>query len=294
MLELGAGADILRGLGWLYIGLIVVLVIASLWFPKRWWQKATGVLVVLMVFTGPAYLRNRERKEVVGEQKARYEKAKALFDEKCKTAGEKIYRTVEDVEGIFVMKPRTESLNYSQQFKLDDPYGYSGTGEGYLKLFVRGRPTVPARTGELINPANVVSYKFAEIADETGQSFYRYTTPMGKDESERISRNGGGTIPLEKVPVKARAARYGITWEDISTPEDREHWIAGSSLKIVDVNTNELMAERIGYMFDRALGDTSGGRSPWSAARDNACPPLNERTFYFFDRVIQPSRGATK
>ena len=67
MLELGPGADILRTLGWLYIGLIVVLVGASLWFPKRWWQKVVGVAVVLLVFTGPAYLRNRERAQIVDE-----------------------------------------------------------------------------------------------------------------------------------------------------------------------------------------------------------------------------------
>jgi hypothetical protein len=226
--------------------------------------------------------------------KRKYEAAKALFDERCKTAGEKVYRTVENVEGVFVMKHRTEELNYGHQYKLDDPYGYAGAGENYLKLFVRGRPTVPAKTGELIDPANVVSYKFVEVADEAGTGFYRYTTPMPRDESERITRNGGGVVPLVKVAITARTARYGITWDDVSTREDREHWIAGSSQKIVDLKTNEVIAERIGYMFDRALGDTSGGRSPWSAARDSACPPLNEKTFYFFDRVIQPTRGATK
>lgn len=92
MLELGVGADILRGIGWLYIGLLVVLVIAALWFPERWWQKLLGVIVVLLVFTGPAYLRNRERGQLVDERKARYKAAKVLFDERCKTAGEEIHR----------------------------------------------------------------------------------------------------------------------------------------------------------------------------------------------------------
>ncbi|MBK7022991.1 MAG: hypothetical protein IPH41_05590 [Sulfuritalea sp.] len=49
-------------------------------------------------------------------------------------------------------------------------------------------------------------------------------------------------------------------------------WIAGSSLKVIDLRTNEVMAERIGYMMDRGQGNTSGGRSPWLLAADNACP----------------------
>lgn len=30
------------------------------------------------------------------------------------------------------------------------------------------------------------------------------------------------------------SARYGVTWDEISTRVDRAHWIVGSSLKIID------------------------------------------------------------
>ena len=39
MLELGAGADIFHGLGWLYVGLITILVGASLWFAFLLWRE---------------------------------------------------------------------------------------------------------------------------------------------------------------------------------------------------------------------------------------------------------------
>ena len=283
---------LLAAVGWGYAALVAVTLVLVLWLVKSRIEKiivaciVLGLASILPIKGYQGYLQEKEQAEAF---KARYAKAKAMFDERCKTAGEKIYRTVEGVEGVFVMKQRTEDLNYSQQFKLDDPYGYAGNGENYLKLFVRGRPTIPAKTGELINPANVVTYKFVEVADEMGKGFYRYTTKMQKEESERLTRNGGGLVPLEKVSSLALTAQYGITWDDISTQTDREYWIAGSSQKIVDLKTKEVIAERIGYMFDGGLGNTSGGRSPWSAARDNACPTLNEKTFYFFDRVIKPS-----
>jgi hypothetical protein len=63
-----------------------------------------------------------------------------------------------------------------------------------------------------------------------------------------------------------------VTYDDISTREDREYWIAGGALKVIDLETNEVIAERIGYMMDRGQGDISGGRSPWPLAASHACP----------------------
>lgn len=73
--------------------------------------------------------------------------------------------------------------------------------------------------------------------------------------------------------------RYGVTFDDISTKEERDHWIAGSSLRIIDTNTNEVIAERIGYMVDFAQGATPGGRQPWTFAKKNvgwSCPAFQE------------------
>jgi hypothetical protein len=289
--------DLLQATGIAFIVLSLIGIALALWLPKKWWGKLLAVAAVAFLISIPVRQGKQEVKQQevkVDDFKVRYAKAKALFEKRCETAGEKIYKTVEGVEGVFILRPRTEELNYSDQFKLDDPYGYAGSGEDYLKLFVRGRTTVPAKTGEIIDPSKVVSYRFVEIFDETGKGFYRYTTTMSKEESERFTRNGGGVVPLGRTATQVRKAKYGITWADISTNEDRQSWIAGSSLKIIDLQTNDVIAERIGYMFDKGLGNTSGGRSPWSVARDNACPSLDEKTFYFFDRVIKPTGESSK
>jgi hypothetical protein len=289
--------DLLQAVGIGY-GLLAIIAFAiALIAPKAWWAKLLAVLGVGFVLSFPLRQGLEERRaqqEQVDLAKARYARAKALFDKRCETAGEKIYRTVEGVEGIFVMKPRTEDINFDQQFKLDDPYGYAGKGESYIRLFIRGRSTVPTKVGEIVPSEKIVSYKFVEVTNRGGNELYRYTTSMSKDDSERVTRNGGGLVPISKEMVPSRSARYGITWEDISTNEDRQSWIAGSSQKVIDMQTNEVIGELIGYMFDRGLGNMAGGRSPWSAARENACPPLNEKTFYFFDRVIKPAQEPKK
>jgi len=77
---------------------------------------------------------------------------------------------------------------------------------------------------------------------------------------------------LDRAPAKAAAPRYGVTYDDISTREEREYWIAGSSLKVIDLYTDEVIAERKGYMIDRSQGSLAGGRSPWLLAADEACP----------------------
>jgi hypothetical protein len=56
------------------------------------------------------------------------------FDHLCKTeAGEFIYKTVEHVEGLYMMRPRKEATDdeLSHLYALEDPYGHT-TDESYL------------------------------------------------------------------------------------------------------------------------------------------------------------------
>lgn len=209
------------------------------------------------------------------DPKARLARAEAMFQERCKTAGEKIYRTVEDVEGVFLMKIRPSGVNYDDQFALTDPYGNDSTGDTYIKTFFAGFYRIPE------NPSPTwrrrLGYQYVEAIDPADGKRYRYTGSVREVEERLSGLSGGGTVritkfALDKTPAQGSPPRYGITYDDISTREEREYWIAGSSLKVIDLQTNEVMAERIGYMVDRAQGNTSGGRSPWLWATSHACP----------------------
>jgi hypothetical protein len=238
----------------------------------QWLAPLLGLALLLGACTsGPRAAQPSERQA----------KAMAMWQERCKTAGEKIYKTVEGVEGI-------------------------STNDEYLMNFLRGYyhqryptlgPGFPPRVG----------FRYIEAQDPKDGQRYRYTGRLeqpwlaNKNYSEDYKR-----FVLDKTPATGSAPRYGVTYDDISTREEREYWIAGSSLKVIDLQTNEVIAERIGYMVDRAQGNQSGGRSPWLFAADNACPDFNRnrlrrvpgpgfsaqagQTIDFVEQVLKPSK----
>ena len=240
------------------------------------------------------------------DPKARLARAEAIFQERCKTAGEKIYRTAEDVEGVFLMKIRPSGVNYDDQFALTDPYGDDFGGDAYIRMFLRGSFFVSYGTGAPIPgaPAFPKGYSYVDAIDPADGRRYRYTGRI--DEPWRYDSSYSKSYKrfvLDRFSAPSPPPRYGVTYEDISTREEREYWIAGSSLKVIDLKTNEVIAERIGYMMDRGQGNTSGGRSPWLFAADHACPsfqrnPLRppghgaetqrRQTLYFAEKIIQP------
>ncbi len=234
-----------------------------------------------------------------------FSKAEILFKERCQSAGEKIYRTADKVDGIFLMKMRQTS-NYGRQFEMDDPYGHDSTGDEYINSFLVGRN----QNGFLTRKEDAArhGYLYVEALDPQEGKRYRYTGAVR--DVIRISSPliGGDGKPfkttafvLDKTPATGPQPRYGVTYDDISTPEDRDYWIAGSSLKVIDLKTNDVMAERIGYMMDRGQGSTAGGRSPWLLAARYACPefPMDGgrqtdqvgQTRNFVEKVLQPIQG---
>lgn len=223
------------------------------------------------------------------EAAARLAKAEAMFAERCKIAGDKIHRTGENVEGVLLMKVRPDKINYGDQFRMDDPYGRDLGGDGYIGTFVRGKyqaetigPSAPGSPPRL-------GYLWVEAVDPNDSQRYRYTGRM--DEPWKRDSNYSTSYKrfvLDKSPAPGPAPRYGVTYDDISTREEREYWIAGSSLKVIDLKTNEVMAERIGYMMDRGQGNDSGGRTPWLMAADHACQSFQRNPLL----PLPPGQGA--
>lgn len=87
---------------------IVFLVIAILSFWIIWraaWNKpiktAVTIFAGILFFGVPA-----ARIYAFIEHKLRFNAAKAIFDERCKTAGEKVYETAKDVRGIYLVNVR--------------------------------------------------------------------------------------------------------------------------------------------------------------------------------------------
>lgn len=291
-LDLTPFGGIVTGIGWLYWLLALGLLVLAIRRPTTILRKALWSLLVVLVFGLMPGMQLREN--YVANTKLRA--ATAHFEMRCKSAGEKIARTVEAVDGVVWMKWR-DKLNESKQFEFDDPYGQDCTGADCIEQLLR------ITKGLELDPdkkqRRLFGFEFVESADPQTQRLQRYTLGLYR-KGDRDPSYGVGDIRAELLPhpIERISARYGVTWDDISTREDREMWIAGGSLKVIDLQSNELVAERIGYMMDRGLGNKFNGRSPWRPVKRTLCPGSAEQRVYpntetlnFVSKVLQPSKA---
>lgn len=290
MIELGPGADLFRMVGGFFWLLVIGALLAALFVPKTRKKKIIALSIVISLFLAFPGRWAWDMKRQADAARERLDKAEAMFQEHCKRAGEKIYRTAENVEGILLMKIRPNEENFGEQFKMDDPYGAGMQGDWYIKQFFSSFYKAPEPPPSGWEPR--LGYQFVEVIDPQDGNRYRYTGRL--DQPWLRDKRYGEWVRdfvLDKIPSPGPAPRYGVTFDDISTREDREYWIAGSSLRIIDLETNEVVAERIGYMMDRGQGalGTGGTHPAWSRAMRHACPafPKNRDGRPFHDAQTQ-------
>jgi len=171
------------------------------------------------------------------------------FEHLCKTeAGEYIFKTVENVEGVFQMRPRAQpgeldydryaveeptGLGYSND--VDDSHGY-GVSEVYVQPMMG-------------------TYAFMERPNSgSTKGFVRYqreinsNPPPGNENGYRTGVPGkwgwGFRLPfmVVKIADAQRHARYGYTWRGIRRERDREFSIGSGEYLVVDLDTNEVLA----------------------------------------------------
>lgn len=305
MLDVSLIPAAIRAFVWLYVLIVVGILIFSMVKPKTLLRRiswSTGVIFALMLLpylllknvnNRNASNRNANNKIDTAVQiknqdfQLKLQAAQILFEERCKNAGEKNTKIIENVEGVMWMKWRTGDVNEGNQFKLDDPYGSDCSEDDCIKNLLR------VSKGAHLNPEeaarHATGYKFIDSINPHNDQLYRYTgvmIPASTWTQEKLetyyAKQGRPIDPssyifaIEREKITESTARYGITWDDISTHEDRENWIAGGSLKIIDLSNNEVIAEKIGYMMDAGQGSGGGFRSPWFMAFRNACPIAKE------------------
>ena len=260
--------------------------------------------VIAVIFSQPTATATAKPTDAAQEQAAR---AKKLMAQHCQRAGERIDRTVEGVDGILLLKIRPTALNYGDQYRLDDPYGRDLGGDGYIESFLSAHYELPRLYLARLTPPppqtspSQVGYRFVDVVDAATSVRLRYTATI--DQPGKTNPKFSPSyyrLVLASAPAPEPSPRYGVTYDDISTSEDREHWIAGSSLKVIDLHENKVIAERIGYMVDPAQGEKGGGRNPWFMAASWACPAFEGRhataaqggqTLRFVEKVLRPRPG---
>lgn len=240
---------------------------------------------------------------------------KALFEEKCRTvAGEKIYRKVENVEGIVLLKvrPARGDSELADRMWPGAAFARESTADWYITSFLgyehsssqKGEPVTAQRRGYITtefrpdNPSNLPGYRFVDVIDEKDGKRYRYTGST--KEVTRISSIliGGDGKPfktkafvLEKTIAPNPAPRYGVTFEDHVLPEERMLGLASSTVKVLDLQTGEVLGELIRYAWSPG-GPSRTNPVPWLTAY--RCPDhavgTGEATRKFVDQILIPAK----
>jgi len=232
----------------------------------RWNRKRAALIAAMIFFGGPiaAYLYVALREDMAASN---FEADVAYVKELCaKQGGEKIYRTVDNVEGVFQMKARNPDPEgqWRDQYGMVDPWGMAqGDSEellGFLSTAGRGywyfeqQPKFGAPDGPPYRRKHLVSTP--ELAHAPS--------------SDAVISREGNILSRQSSEVKILRSRYGYYIEDLSTKEMRSRWIAGGRIKIVDLQTKEVLAEQVGYF--RAMGNAS--KMKWGGIHGTAhyCP----------------------
>ena len=269
-------------------GILIVLAIAAcviFYLADPEFVKKYPFLVILpgvLVF-GSSYIGDlrekakmeRRAKAEEAEWRKRYEPAKARFDQLCQNAGEKIYRTADNVDGILLLKVRGDDEKYQDSF---------------------------------YNPRKDQMWEDAAIESESKReeyvaSFLPYYSSVHYDNVDVLQKDGSiirysgnwsrYAKPFDQEANPPYPARYAVTYENDISWENRKHWIAGTTIKIIDTKTNTLMAEKTMYVFVPELGYSKFEQNPNPWGRGERCPRESEfeqQTISFVKKVlISPS-----
>ncbi len=295
-LDLTPFEPLLRAIGPLYWLAAALCIALALWWLKPWWLKLGAAFVIAVAFATPVLRHKQERQMQFDATKAKLDAAQTHFEMRCKSAGEKIIRTVESVDGIFLLKIPSKIDNSKEADPMYPPAARFGepAEEWYIRSMLRWPP--PQSSTRASSPTDTgtrpVGYEFVDVVDEKTGVRYRYRIVRKKLWPDRPDT----TLDLSRETAAGAQPRFGVTFEDIVDPADRQHWIASDVFKVIDLQTNEVVGERKRYVWEPGLGSTAGFRQPWASAggKGKRCPEepgnLDTKTPKFIHRVLIPTK----
>ncbi len=279
MLKMSGFEALFSTLGSLYLLLALVAVCIAIWKGKTGSRKLIYAGVVLAVFIVPI------APEIYCsiEYRGRLAKAEALFDERCKSAGTTIHKTVDGVDGVLLLNVRSgrDPSNEADPRWVDAALPNESGGDQYIRNFLYWEHNDGKNERGVLNSsaegATSKGYRFVDVKQLNGTVLrYRLKSPQSAE--------------LEIELVQGLPARYAVSFTNQTDPEDRRHWVAGTSIKVTDARTGEVMGERRSYAFEPGLGSKAGNRQPWAFAI--ACRPWKgwdgAQTRFFVEQVLRP------
>jgi hypothetical protein len=168
------------------------------------------------------------------------------FEHLCRNeAGEFIFRTVDNVDGIYQLRPRKiySPAEWQHLYAIEDPYGY-WPGEAENVGFTFAHPTLYS-----FYEIPVSGVRRYPLSMKTTLDASLHAAPPPGAKVARYAGNDGVNWRSMKLEYDTQPkARYAFTWRGIKRPSDRELGIAGGELIVLDRQTNEVLGVRRGYV----------------------------------------------
>lgn len=302
--------DLARTAYWLVVALFLAL---ALWLPATRRGKIGAAALVAIIALIPTLINlqhREERKEIAAREQVLVSQATRRFEELCKGAGVKIYRTVDDVDAVLLLKvrPTLEFKDQADPMLPGAAMAGEAFGDAYIESFLgvenRDRGYGKGGRGTISGPAGTdfPRYRYVDIIDPNDGQRYRYS--YVKDGSTGQISSGaqgmGDSSRLVRRIADGLAPRYAVDYEDIVNREDRKLWIAGTTIRVRDQQSGEILGEYTTYLMDGGMGTTDGTRAPWSHASHSRfrCPQIDgatsTHTRYFVDGVLKPAKGISQ
>ena len=282
--------------GVLFLLVIVWWVVYKCSEPGKAWRNNIIATVVVLggvfawIFIPSADERRLNREAEIRRQNRL--KSRAVFEELCKTAGEKIYRTADNVEGVTLLKVWNDKYIHSgnklwEYAGLPKQYDNEDYIQGFLEWEAEIIPTgYPYYNDMLLVPEEEKRpyilhgrYSYVDVKQKDG-TFLRY----------QLGENYKKDYKMISMPIST-PTRYAVTFDNPIVPEEREHWIAHTRATVIDLQDNTVMATKDWYSFESQQG--YGRYSMWVTAE--TCPNLEIKKSYpirlFVGNVLKYKTG---
>lgn len=247
--------------------LIWILIWRQIKSGHRWWIGGLATVLIVAGFSLPILKAAQKDKQKIAVKNEKYLAAKAVFDERCKDAGYKIYKMVEDVEGVTLLKVWPDR-DLSKGDLDDQMWEYAGlprmfSGQSYIEGFLywriwdlRNKEYKNYGNGAL-NQADLSKYINEDAGRYININSYQYVDVLQNGVYQRFQYMDLFDLsPDHSLVTKpiAKPSRYTIDFENPVIPEDRKWWIATTKAIIKDSQTNELLAEASWYTLHGGQG----------------------------------------
>jgi hypothetical protein len=162
-------------------------------------------------------------------------------------AGEFIYETVENVEGVYQIRPRNpeRGIEMRDPYVMEDPFGFDiseANRPGMFFLKKRGYGFFESSVNESYSEKKLLQLKSIyddSFYDLSGRgSYFRY--------SGRVSTN---FKEIKRTRVSNLKSDFGYIWRGIKRPHDRELGIAGGELAVLDLRSNRILGVKRGFVY---------------------------------------------